>query len=281
MSIKGELNTIPITTILQMLCDENKTGVLRAWRDRNQVKFFLKDGEVLCVMGTLKRARLGNILRNSNLVSQQNLIQCLELARGKNRTLGSILIEERVVTPEKLGRVVNKQAEEIIFDLFTWGEGQFEYKDGRINLKNMEIIPINVMGLILETMRRKDELESLLSEPPMDEKPAPQPEPAAEVIAICAEDGDVVVDDAIEIDDQPLELSDEEDLLSENEWARLWDILHENRSDESERSGDERPFAPLVDARDLPESKMTDEEAAQVEHGLKRLMDSFKKKLFK
>lgn len=250
MPLKGDLRTIPITTVLQMLCDENKTGVLRAQNGAKQVKFFIQDGAVLCVMGTLERARLGSILRNSNLISKEDLTRCLEIAREKNRTLGNILIQEGFLTSDKLGAVVNKQAEEIILDLLSWEKGIFEYQDGRINLRNMEIIPINVMGLILETMRRKDELLSMA-----DEASSPSPDVGKKkfedgvsdmkVVAFHLKESAIEPDEMDPEEDLPGRNGDETERIPENEWNKFWKILH------TEENPFDITFTEEVDQDDL------------------------------
>ncbi len=250
MPLKGDLSTIPITTVLQMLCDENKTGVLRAQNGAKQVKFFIQDGAVLCVMGTLERARLGSILRNSNLISKEDLGRCLEIAREKNRTLGNILIQEGFLTSDKLAAVVNKQAEEIIFDLLSWEQGIFEYRDGRINLRNMEIIPINVMGLILETMRRKDELlymteEASPSYPDVEEEEIEDDVSGMEVVAFHLKESFVEPDEMDLEEDLSGRNGDETERIPENEWNKFWKILH------TEENAFDITFTEEVDQADL------------------------------
>ncbi len=218
MALKGDFHTVYITTILQMLCDENKTGVLRARGPKDyQVKLFLQDGAILCVMGTLKRARLGSLLQHSNLITPETLLRCLAMARERGQALGKVLIEEQVLTAEKLGAVVNKQAEEIIFNLLAWESGTYEYQDGRINLRDMVAVPINVMGLILEGLRRKD--ERMVADAAATADPTPPPwvdvaftegEPAGE----SGTDGERI--------DAPDDRADDEIALSEYEWRTFW-----------------------------------------------------------
>jgi hypothetical protein len=218
MALKGDFHTVYITTILQMLSDENKTGVLRARNPKNnQVKLFLQDGAILCVMGTLKRARLGSLLQHSNLITPEILLRCLAMARERGQALGKVLIEEEVLTAEKLGAVVNKQAEEIIFNLLAWESGTYEYQDGRINLRDMVIVPINVMGLILEGLRRKDE-RTVVEAPTVAD---PTPPPRVDV-AFTAGELAGAGDSAGERVDAPPGRSDDEIALSESEWRTFW-----------------------------------------------------------
>lgn len=217
MAIKGHLNTVSITGLLQLLCDENKTGVLRVYNDKNQVKFFLKDGAILCVMGTLPKARLGTILENSNLISKNDLYTCLQLSKIKDQTLGKILIDEGFISFQKLAAVITKQAEIIISDLISWDNGIFEYKDGTINLKNMIITPINVMGLILEASRQRDELA-------VREEKEGETKSQEFIEEIDANDGKLVLkNDVADLSDIFTTESEEIIDISKEEWKTFWD----------------------------------------------------------
>ena len=46
----------------------------------------------------------------------------------------------------------------MIFSLFLWDSGEFEYKDAVLNLKGMIVAKINVIGLLLKSSREIDEV---------------------------------------------------------------------------------------------------------------------------
>lgn len=62
---------------------------------------------------------------------------------------------------EMLKDAIAKQAENLIFDLFLWENGQFEYKDANIDLKGLKLVQINTMQILLEATRRIDEMALL------------------------------------------------------------------------------------------------------------------------
>ena len=78
-------------------------------------------------------------------------------AEGK-KALGKVLVEKGYITAENLEKLIHDQIEEIIFDLFVWDKGDFEYKDARLNLQGMVITRLNVVKLLLEASRRIDEM---------------------------------------------------------------------------------------------------------------------------
>ena len=156
---KGHLETISIITILQILSEERKTGVLIAQCNDHQVKFFIQDGFILYVSGTFQKTRLDCLLRNSDLIDEEHLSDCIRKSKEKNKTLGKVLIEKGYLSFEAHEALASRQAEEIVFNLLSWKNGSFEYRDASFNVNKMVIAPINIMGLILEALRRKDELQ--------------------------------------------------------------------------------------------------------------------------
>ncbi|MBN1931091.1 MAG: DUF4388 domain-containing protein [Desulfobacterales bacterium] len=162
MHLKGNFETSFLASILQLLCNDKKTGVLRLIRDENEVKIFMKHGAVIYATGSKKEARLGYLLRNKGIISSEQLNTCLALAKEKKLALGEIMVVQGYISKERLKEIIYKQAEDIIFDLFLWEKGSFEYKDAKLNLNGMVVTPLNIMNIVLEATRRVDEM-SLIS----------------------------------------------------------------------------------------------------------------------
>ena len=56
----------------------------------------------------------------------------------------------------------------IVFNLFLWEKGSFEYKDTNINVDSMVVTKLNVMATLLEASRRIDEMSVLRKQIPSD-----------------------------------------------------------------------------------------------------------------
>jgi hypothetical protein len=162
MHLKGNLETSFLASILQLLCNENKTGILQLNNNDDEVRIFIKDGKIIYVTGSRRETRLGNILRSEGIITSQQLLECLELAEKSGQALGKILVDNGWISRETLKRMICKQAEDFIFNVFLWQKGTFEYKDAEFNLKNMVITPLNVLNIILEASRRIDEMSILV-----------------------------------------------------------------------------------------------------------------------
>jgi Lar family restriction alleviation protein len=153
--IGGNIESLGLATLLQMLSLDRKTGVLKVVRNGMRRAICLKDGQVIAATGD-ERSRLGEILSRKGLLSGEQLTKALETALHSHKPLGEVLISLGIIDPLTLTEVIREQVQEAIFDLFLWGEGDFEYEDCEIGF-NEGVREVNMMQLVLETVRRVDE----------------------------------------------------------------------------------------------------------------------------
>lgn len=161
MSLKGNLETFYLNSILQLLSNDQKTGILLVKNEKTEVKIFFQDGDIVYATGIKKENRLGYRLQNRGLISREQLQTCLKLGQKEKKALGKILVEKGFISYDDLEQVIRDQVEEIIFDLFIRQKGAFEYKDVQLNLSAMVVTRLNVVKILLEASRRIDEMSVL------------------------------------------------------------------------------------------------------------------------
>ena len=157
MPLSGDTETVYLFSILQLLCNDKKTGVLRVWKGIEDVKIYFNEGTIIYATGSQKKFRLGYLLRTSGIVSAQNIRKCLKIAKLKGQALGKVMVEEGVVTEKKLAGFMHEKVQETLYDLFMWKKGNFEFSQSNLNLSGHVITELNTMELILEASRRVDE----------------------------------------------------------------------------------------------------------------------------
>jgi hypothetical protein len=157
MSIKGSIESIYLSSMLQMLCNDGKTGILRIWDAGNEVKIYLHDGNIIYATSSRKQHRLGFLLRSKGLISADGLRQCLQLSRIKNQALGKTLVEEGLISQEDLQKFMYRKVSYTLYHAFMWQKGNFEFAEVPLNLEESLMVRLNTMELILEASRRADE----------------------------------------------------------------------------------------------------------------------------
>jgi len=168
MALKGDLKTTFIANILQLLCLEQKNGVLRVTSGKNEVKVFFEEGVIVYARESQKDDRLGYLLKSEGIISAEQLKKCLVVAKKKNQALGKVLVKKGYISPERLKNFSRKQVKEIVCDLFCWEKGGFEYKDDSFHFEEEVVTRLHTIEFILEASRRVDEAAVLKKQIPSD-----------------------------------------------------------------------------------------------------------------
>ncbi len=163
-SLRGNLDTVDLANILQMLQMNQSEGTLFiASRDGRKAIYFAPDG-----VSTLSRSRhrngiLGRILVRQGLVTEEQLDDAVRRqAAGSGRLIGQVLVEQGLVRRENIEDALRVQIEEEIYDLFITHDAQFEFVEGPIPAEfneggDVNRIAINVNSVIMEAAQRIDE----------------------------------------------------------------------------------------------------------------------------
>ena len=160
MAIKGSLDTISLSGIIQLLCEENKSGLLRVKNDQGKFQIIFREGNIVYAVRPSKHDLLGELLKQDGRILENQIQHCLKISKEKDQAIGKTLVEEEYITPEILSEYLYKQIEDVLFNLFMRKCGEFEYKDERMNLDWLADVNINTLGLIINAANRLDEAVS-------------------------------------------------------------------------------------------------------------------------
>lgn len=161
MGVTGNLKTMLPGDLLQWLSLGQKTGTLIVAKKAVEKKIFLKRGRVISSASNDPREYLGQFLMSHGYMSEPELMKAMQVQAESNILLGKILVMIDVIDEESLQRLMRLKAEEAIYDIFLWREGEFTFIDDE--LPTMEMIPlqVDVTGLIMEGTRRVDEWQRI------------------------------------------------------------------------------------------------------------------------
>jgi uncharacterized protein DUF4388 len=157
MSLTGSIGTISLSGLLQLLSNEQNTGVLSVSQSDMEFQIFFLDGNVVYATESQKVARLGELLINDEHVTSKQLKECLSISLKKKQALGKTLIENKLITKEILEKYLYIQVQEIIFTLFCMNEGTFNYKNTKVDTRWLVPVEINTLRLVMEALKRLDD----------------------------------------------------------------------------------------------------------------------------
>ena len=159
MSLKGNLNTVTLSGILQLLSEEQKTGILKVHNANGEFQIILLNGSIVYAIQYKKEARLGELLIQDGIISADRIATCLEIAKDEKLAIGKVLVDHKVISKKVLHKYLNRQFEEILFQLFTEQRGRFEYRDAKLVLRWLIVFKTNTLQLIMGALKRVDELK--------------------------------------------------------------------------------------------------------------------------
>ncbi len=156
LDFKGNLKSIGLSTILQILAWDNKTGVLQFIQGQKRRAICLKEGKIIAGSGQ-PGLQLGQILYERGLISPERLLQVLEMAKKSGKRMGEMLVALGYVSQDTLKELLRHQIRMVVFDLFGWTEGDFQYQDCHVEFDELVVEDMNAIELLLESAVRQDE----------------------------------------------------------------------------------------------------------------------------
>jgi hypothetical protein len=157
MGVSGNLKTMLPGDLLQWLSLGQKTGTLVVTNGAVEKKIFFRRGRVISSASNDPREYLGQFLMSHGFITEAELKKAMEVQLQSRILLGKILVMIEVISEEDLIRLMRLKAEEEIYDIFLWREGEFHFMDDQLPTMEMIALQVDVTGIIMEGTRRFDE----------------------------------------------------------------------------------------------------------------------------
>ncbi|MCP4685075.1 MAG: DUF4388 domain-containing protein [bacterium] len=158
MSLSGNLKTVSFPDILQLLATGKKTGVLECKTATRQKEVAFKEGNIIYASSVnTSEDLLGNMLLKRGRISKTDLGRAIQLHKQTGRQLGTTLIDMGLFDKSEIGECLRLQIEEIVYNLFSWQEGDFIFHEGSAPKNAPFLIELNTMNVLMEGTRRVDE----------------------------------------------------------------------------------------------------------------------------
>lgn len=157
--MQGTLTTACLPDLLRTIYTQRLTGalVLTQGDVRKQVYFEL--GQIVFASSNRNEDRIGETLVRNGKLSREQLNAFLQ-ALEANKHLGNFLVEQGAITYRELISHVNLQIMDIIYSLFAWTIGTYEFAEGDENLAPEDLkLRFSTATVILEGVRRIDDTE--------------------------------------------------------------------------------------------------------------------------
>ncbi|HEU0264628.1 MAG TPA: response regulator [Geobacterales bacterium] len=130
MSLVGNLEDLGLGEILQIVSLSRKSGVLALHSREREGRIEFRFGQVTRARSTTFQQGLGEVLLQRGIIDAEQLTQALDAQsrEGYRDRLGVIISRLFAIPEATIEDVVREQIEQIVYSLFTWNEGAFEFE---------------------------------------------------------------------------------------------------------------------------------------------------------
>lgn len=167
MSFTGNLKTVSLPDIFQLIFSSKKTGVLNVGKDKSHRQIYFKEGLLIYASSNDEQDLFGNLLLKKGRISKEELNKVL-VSQKEGKKLGALLVEKELFTREEIFECLKMQIEEIVYGLFGWKDGDFKFEENQEPPPETIQTELNPVNLIMEGTRRIDEWEELKKVLPTD-----------------------------------------------------------------------------------------------------------------
>ncbi|OJH35857.1 DUF4388 domain-containing protein [Cystobacter ferrugineus] len=160
MALTGTLKDFGIADILQLIGQQQKTGVLYLKSKDQDVQVFIRDGNIVRAESITRKKKdlLGNMLVAAELITPQQLASALEIQKRTLKRLGDVLTSTGAISAEKLKQMMRLQVTESLYGLFSWKAGDYEFKqEESVQVDADDLAPLRAESVLMEGFRMVDE----------------------------------------------------------------------------------------------------------------------------
>ena len=130
MSLVGNLEDLGLGEILQIVSLSRKSGVLSLESRGREACIIFRNGQVIRASSTTFQQNLGEVLILKGVIDLTVLKRSLSIQadEGYRQLLGSIMVDRFGISADAIETVVKEQIENVVYSLFAWAEGTFEFE---------------------------------------------------------------------------------------------------------------------------------------------------------
>lgn len=158
--LSGNVAAITVPDVLSFISMIRASGVLVFRLGELERDLHWKDGEMVFATSSSPEHSLGEfLLRNGKITREQLEESRQQLQPGVRH--GKLLVQLGFLSPKDLWWGVKEQVLEIVFSLFSWSDGRFEFRLEVTDLSERIVLNLNTSTIIMEGIRRLDEAERI------------------------------------------------------------------------------------------------------------------------
>ena len=158
MGLTGNLADRSFPEVLRSISAATQSGTLIVRRDPIEKKISLDQGSIVFATSNAPEEDFGELLIKLGRLSPSQLDE-VSGAANNGRPLSGVLIEKGLLDTAQVREFLELHVQELIYPLFDWNVGEFEFISGSPSLEGDLSLNISTSNLVLEGVRRIKNLE--------------------------------------------------------------------------------------------------------------------------
>ena len=159
--LSGSFDQLPFPALLHQLHGLRATGVLHLSHDRKRKWLRLHDGYPVGVRSNLVNECLGNFLVRAGRITASELAESRRRMKG-GKLQGEMLVAMDLLSEDEVAIALRSQADEKLFEIFSWPAGAFRFEvGGNLQRANEIAVERSPANLILEGVRTRLPIERI------------------------------------------------------------------------------------------------------------------------
>jgi hypothetical protein len=169
MALEGNLSAFGLSEILQLIAVQQKSGMLSVNSDFGSMVLFFRNGNLVSTRDRRRRGRdpLRDYFIRYGILSKSELTRITNISEKSKLDMTDVIVSENYLSEEDLTSHYRAQIQEAIHEILTWEQCSYKFIPSGDLIKGLKIWgEFKIEGVLMESMRRIDELPRILREFP-------------------------------------------------------------------------------------------------------------------
>ncbi|MFH1755901.1 MAG: DUF4388 domain-containing protein [Candidatus Latescibacterota bacterium] len=169
MALEGNLSAFGLSEILQLIAVQQKSGMLSVTSENGSMVVFFRNGTLISTRDRRRRGRdpLRDYFTRYGVLSKSDLSRLMNISEKSKLDMTEIIVSENFLSEDEMRKHYRAQIQEAIHEILSWQQCSYKFIPSEEIIKDLKIWgEFNIEGILMESMRRIDELPGILSDFP-------------------------------------------------------------------------------------------------------------------
>lgn len=158
LAMAGDVAAVGLLSMMNLFGQNRETGRLVLKKNQIERVVLMHNGDVASIGSNLPGDRLGAFLVRMGKVKEADLEAAQREAERTNKRIGQALLSKGLIDAHELWSAIQEQITELFSDVVQWTDGSFTLYRVAPGFQFPTTPPLPMQGLLLEAVRRADEM---------------------------------------------------------------------------------------------------------------------------